>query len=180
MNKLKKEALSAMSRVSYFEEVKATPEQVWQVLSDVTRLPDWTYTEGRFPYPVEGKYGGEQKEGPGAIWIGVSSDGQTATQKITMWEPDKKLGYELQEMENAPLQMTQTNTFDLEAIGDHTKVTWTLDWELTGGFSLSKLLIRLTGSGAFEEMIAGSLENLKQLVEEEIAQKDSPEGEAAE
>lgn len=165
-----------MSRVSYSEEIQATPEQVWTILSDVTRLPDWTYAEGRFPYPVEGKYGSEQKEGPGTIWIGVSSDGQTATQKVTAWEPGKKLVYELQEMENAPLQMTQTNTFDLEAIEDYTKVTWTLDWELTGGFSLSKLLIRLTGSGAFEEMIAGSLENLKQLVEEETAQDDTQEG----
>jgi uncharacterized protein YndB with AHSA1/START domain len=169
-----------MNSVTYSEQINATPEQVWTVLSNATRLPDWTYTEGRFPYPVEGKYGSEQTEGPGTIWIGVSSDGQTATQKITDWEPGKKLVYELQETENAPQEMTQTNIFDLETVDDQTKVTWTLNWELTGGFSLGKLLFRLTGNGAFEEMIAGSLENLKVLVEEETAQPDSPESEEAE
>nr|BAL58017.1 hypothetical protein HGMM_F53H06C15 [uncultured Chloroflexota bacterium] len=168
-----------MGRVSYSEEIKATPEQVWTILSDVTRLPDWAYTGGRFPYPVEGKYGSEQKEGPGTIWIGVSADGQTATQKITVWEPAKKLVYELQQIENAPLPMQQTNTFELEPVGDHTRVTWTVDWQVTGGFSLQSLLIRLTGNGAFEEMIAGSLENLKHLVEEEIARQapDEPSSE---
>ncbi|MBN1995107.1 MAG: SRPBCC family protein [Anaerolineae bacterium] len=166
-----------MGHVNYTEEINAAPEQVWAVLADVTRLPNWTYTEGRFPYPVEGKYGSDQKEGPDTIWIGVSNDGQTATQKVTVWEPNQKLVYELQEMENAPLQMTQTNTFALEAMDGKTKVTWSLDWELTGGFSLSKLLIRFTGNGAFEEMIAGSLENLKQLVEKETAPPNPPETE---
>lgn len=168
-----------MSSVHYSEQINATPEQIWTVLSDVTRMPDWTYTEGRFPYPVEGKYGSEQTEGPGTIWIGVSSDGQTATQKITGWEPGKKLVYELQGTENAPQEMTQNNTFDLETTDGQTTVTWTLDWELTGGFSLGKLLFRFTGNGAFEEMIAGSLENLKAVVEE-TAETDSEEAEEAE
>jgi uncharacterized protein YndB with AHSA1/START domain len=159
-----------MGHVSYSAEIDASPEQVWAVLSDVTRLPDWSYTEGRFPYPVEGKYGSDQKEGVGTIWIGVSSDGQIATQKITIWEPNQKLAYQLQATENAALEMTQTSTFELAAVNDHTRVTWSLDWELTGGFSLSKLIIRFTGNGAFEEMIAGCLENLKQLVEQEITQ----------
>ncbi len=160
-----------MGHVSYTKRIEATPEQIWAILSDVTRLPDWAYTEGRFPCPVEGKYGNDQTEGPGTIWIGVSEDGQMATQQITVWEANKKLGYELQEMDNAPLQMAQTNFFELEAAGDYTQVTWTVDWELTGGFSLSSLLIRFTGNSAFEEMMAGSLENLKQLVENETIDK---------
>jgi len=157
-----------MGKVSYAEEIKATPEQVWAVLTDVTRLPDWAFTEGRFPYPVEGRYGSEQREGPGTIWIGVSGDGQTATQKITVWEPPRKLVYELQQMENAALQMAQSNTFNLESLGDGTKIIWTVDWKLIGGWSLNALLIRLTGNGVFEEMIAGSLENLKRIVEAEV------------
>ncbi len=159
-----------MGKVNYTEEIQATPEQVWAVLTDVTRMPDWAYTEGRFPYPVEGKYGGEQQEGPGTIWVGVSADGQVARQKITVWEPPHQLAYELQEMENAAVKMAQTNVFELEPAGDNTThVTWTVDWKLTGGFSLNTLLLRLTGNGAFEEIIAGSLENLKRLVEAEAA-----------
>lgn len=154
-----------MGRVSYAEEIKATPEQVWAVLADATRLPDWAFTEGRFPYPVEGRYGSEQREGVGAIWVGVSGDGQVATQKVTVWEPPHRLAYELQQMENAALQMSQLNTFDLQATANGTRVTWTVDWNLTGGWSLNAILIRLTGNGVFEEMIAGSLENLKKVVE---------------
>ena len=162
-----------MGQVSYTEQIEASPEQVWAVLADVTRLPDWAYKEGRFPPPVEGKYGSDQREGPGTLWIGIAADGQQATQKITVWEPGQKLVYELQEMEHAPLPMTQTNTFDLEAVDNSTKVTWTVTWELTGGFFLNKLLLRFSAGGAIEEMIAGSLENLKQLVEEEAAQLDT-------
>lgn len=154
-----------MGRVSYAEEIKATPEQVWAILSDATHLPDWAFTEGRFPYPVEGRYGSEQREGPGTIWIGVSGDGQVATQKITEWEPPRRLVYELQQMENAALQMAQTSIFELDPTDTGTRVTWTVDWKLTGGWSLNAILIRLTGNGVFEEMIAGSLENLKKVVE---------------
>lgn len=154
-----------MGRVSYAEEIKATPEQIWAVLADATRLPDWAFTEGRFPYPVEGRYGTEQREGVGAIWVGVSGDGQVATQKVTVWEPPHRLAYELQQMENAALQMSQLNTFDLQPTDHGTRVTWTVDWKLTGGWSLNAILIRLTGNGVFEEMIAGSLENLKKVVE---------------
>ena len=74
------------------------------------------------------------------------------------------------------MQIAQSNTFNLEPAGDATKVTWAVDWELTGGFSLNKLLIRFTANGAFEEMMAGSLENLKQLVENEGTEPDVPAG----
>lgn len=164
-----------MGQVSYTEEIQATPEQVWAVLANVVRMPDWAYTEGRFPYPVEGRYGGEQTEGVGTIWLGASADGQTARYKIIAWEPPSKLAYELQGVENAATQMAQTNTFELEpGDGGKTRVTWSVDWKLTGGFSLNSLLLRLTGNGAFEEMIAGSLANLKQLVEQEVTPLSSP------
>jgi uncharacterized protein YndB with AHSA1/START domain len=169
-----------MGQVSISEFINATPEQVWAVLADVTRMPDWAYTEGRFPYPTEGKYGSDQSEGVGTLWVGVSSDGQSATQKITVWDPPAKLVNQLQASENAPLEMTQTNTFELTTSEGQTEVTWTVDWELTGGFSLSKLLMRLTGNGSFEEMIAGSLENLKALIEKEAKSDDKPEEKADE
>jgi carbon monoxide dehydrogenase subunit G len=161
------------NRVSYSEEIKATPEQVWAVLSNVTRLPDWAFTEGRFPFPVEGRYGSEQHEGPGTLWIGISGDGQIATQRITIWEPPQKLAYDLQQTENAALQMAQTCIFDLEPANGGTRVTWTVDWNLTGGWSLNAILIRLTGNGVFEEMIAGSLENLKRVVEAEVKTRET-------
>jgi len=168
-----------MGHVSCSETIGASPEQVWAVLADVRRLPDWAYKEGRFPYPVEGKYGSEQEEGEGTLWVGVAADGQTATQKITVWEPCQKLAYELNEMEHAPLLMDQTNIFELQPEGQATQVTWNLDWQLTGGFSLGKLLMRFSANSAFEEMMAGSLENLKQLVETEVAAGDAPDsGEA--
>ena len=167
-----------MGQVSHSEQIEASPEQVWAALTNVTRLPDWAYKEGRFPYPVEGRYGSEQHEGPGAIWIGVAADGQVATQQITLWEPPKKLGYELVAMEHAPLPMSQSNTFELEPVEQATKITWTVTWELTAGFSLGKLLLRFSASNAFAEMIAGSLENLKALVETEtVSAAESPPAE---
>lgn len=154
-----------MGQVSYSQTIKATPEQLWAIISDVTRLPDWAYRDGQFPYPVEGKYGSDQQEGVGTIWIGVSADQQEATQKITAWDPPKKLVYELQEAKNAPLLMTQINRYELEPTSDGTQISWTVDWELTGDFSFAKLLARFTVGGSFEEMIVGSLENLQTLVE---------------
>lgn len=167
-------------RVTYTETITASPQQIWKIIADVTRLPEWAYKEGRFPYPVEGKHGSDQTEGEGTIWVGVAADGQIATQKITAWQPPHKLAYELQESEHAPLQMAQTNSFELEPSGETTQVTWTVDWELTGGFSLSSLLARFTAGGAFEEMMAGSLENLKQLVESEAADTETGDAENAE
>jgi uncharacterized protein YndB with AHSA1/START domain len=164
-----------MGQVRCSETINASPQQVWAVLADVRRLPDWAYKEGRFPHPVEGNYGSEQQEGEGTLWIGVAADGQTATQKITVWEPGQKLVYELKEMERAPLVMNQTNSFELQPEDQATQVTWSLDWELTGGFSLGKLLLRFSANSAFEEMMAGSLENLKQLVEAEAASGAEPD-----
>ena len=161
------------NRVSYSEEIKATPEQVWAVLTNVARLPDWAFTEGRFPFPVEGRYGSEQREGPGTLWIGIAGDGQIATQKITIWQPPQKLAYDLQDTENAALQMAQTCIFELEPVNGGTRVTWTVIWNLIGGWSLNAILIRLTGNGVFEEMIAGSLENLKRVVEAEVKTRET-------
>jgi hypothetical protein len=105
--------------------------------------------------------------------VSNSVDGQTATQKIIVWEPSSRLVYELQEMANAPLQMAQTNTFTLEPVEEGTQLTWEVDWQLTSSFSLSSLLIRFSGNGAFEEMMEGCLENLKELVEQEAAQANA-------
>ena len=157
-----------MGNVTYTEEIEAAPEHVWNILTDVTRLPDWAYAEGRYPHPVEGKYGSEQTEGVGTLWIGIAADGQAATQKVTVWDPPKKLAYELLETENAALEMSQANTFEIESIGENKcRVTWNVEWAITSGFSLNSLMVRFGGNGAFEEMMAGSLEKLKALAENE-------------
>jgi uncharacterized protein YndB with AHSA1/START domain len=161
-----------MGRVNCSEFIEARPEQVWVVLTDVIRLPEWAYQEGRFPHLVEGKYGSEQKEGVGTTWIGISADGQTATQKVTAWDAPHKFSYELLAMEDAPLQMSQTNTFELQPEGEGTQLTWSVDWQLPRRFSLGALLLRFSAGSAFEEMMAGSLENLKQLIE--TATGDTP------
>ncbi|MCL4303524.1 MAG: hypothetical protein KJ077_48005, partial [Anaerolineae bacterium] len=75
--------------------------------------------------------------------------------------------------ENAALRMAQTCTFDLEAVENGTHIVWTVDWKLIGGWSLNAILIRLTGNGVFEEMIAGSLENLKRVVEGEVKVREA-------
>jgi len=162
-----------MGQASCSELIKARPEQVWQVLADVTRMPDWAYQEGRFPYLVEAKYSREQQEGVGTIWVGVAADGQTATQRVTRWEPGCALAYELQAMEHAPLVMSQTNSFELQPAGEDTQLTWSVVWQLPGGFSIASLLMRFTAQSAFEQMMAGSLAKLRQLVEAETALKES-------
>ena len=164
-----------MGQLSNSILISATAQQVWAILSDVTRLPEWSYKEGRFPYPVEGRYGSDQTEGEGTLWVGIATDGQQATQKVTVWEPHHKLAFEQQATENAPLQLSQTSTFSLEPAGDQTEVTWSVDWEIGGGFSLNRLLLWFTGNSAFEEMMTGSLDNLKTLIEAELSPTEPQE-----
>lgn len=154
-----------MQQITHAQDINATPKQIWAVLVDVTRLPDWAYQNGRVPYPVEGRYGTEQTEGVGTVWVGVTQNGGLATQKVTAWEPYHTLAFELQPSEEAALPLSQINLLQLESLGDKTRVTWRLDWEVETGFSLTSVMLMFAGNSIFEEMIAGSLANLKQLIE---------------
>lgn len=159
-----------MQQIAYAQDINASPEQIWAVITDVTRLPDWAYRDGRVPYPVEGRYGTEQTEGVGTVWIGVTSNGGLATQKVTVWEPYHTLASELQRSEQAELPLAQINTLFLEPLENRTRVTWRMDWDVDSTFSLTGVMLLFAGNGIFEEMVVGSLGNLKRLIESELSE----------
>ena len=152
-------------RITCTTEINAKPEQIWPLIADVTQHPEWAYREGRFPYLVESYCDGEPIKGLGANWVDKASDGQIVRCKIVVWEPETTLVYERQRARDAPMKIAQRHMFALEPTGDKTIVLWSVVWEPADYSWLGRRLLYFTGRDAFEEVMAGSLENLKELVE---------------
>jgi uncharacterized membrane protein YhaH (DUF805 family) len=74
-------------------EIEAAPQVVWQALLKMDEIksdPGFLFRLG-IAYPIRGEVIGE---GVGALRLGVFSTG-TATERITEWEPARKIGFEV-------------------------------------------------------------------------------------
>ena len=85
-----------MGQVTCTETIQAGPDQVWAVLADVTRLPQWAYSEGRFPATVAMSRGLTMNMGRTAVLRIGSVDVVVISRHIEPFDPGcfRSLGIE--------------------------------------------------------------------------------------
>lgn len=144
--------------------INATPEQVWRVLADLSRLPQWLTREGPFPYVVKT----ERLISAGEMWQADAIDGQKAEYTVSVWDEPQQLGYELTGVEDSvPLNVEQRHQFDLDIDEGGTLVSWRIDWQLyEENFVAGWLQNRQLGRN-IETMQRYSLLRLKEIIDEE-------------
>src|SRR5512139_3084089 len=144
--------------ISAFVEIAATPESVWEVVSDVRRMSEWS-PECRKIVVV-----GSAKQGRGTRFIGLNRRGWAVwptTSKVVRFEPGVAVAWKTRES-------GATWTYEIAPTASGTTVTGRRDLQ---AFSVAtKLMAPVIGGagGHDEELAAGirtTLERIKATVE---------------
>jgi uncharacterized protein YndB with AHSA1/START domain len=139
-------------------EISAEPDRVWSVVSDVTRMPEWS-PELRRLYPIGGR-----RPRVGMNLLGINRRGLAVwptTSTVTRLEPSRAVAWRTRES-------GATWTYELEPTGSGTRLTGRRDLP---AFTLgTRLMAPLIGgaTGHDEELAAGirsTLEQIKATVE---------------
>jgi len=139
-------------------EISAEPDRVWSVVSDVTRMPEWS-PELRRLYPIGGR-----RPRVGMNMLGINRRGLAVwptTSTVTRLEPPRAVAWRTRES-------GATWTYELEPAGSGTRLTGRRDLPaFTFG---TRLMAPLIGGaiGHDEELAAGirsTLEQIKAAVE---------------
>lgn len=144
--------------ISASVEVEASPNQVWEVVSDVTRMPEWS-PELRRLYVV-----GSTRAGVGTRLVGINRRGLAVwptTSKVVRYEPQRAVAWRTRES-------GATWTYELTPAGTGTRLS--ARRELVGFTVGTKLFAPLIGGadGHDGELAAGlatTLDRIKATVE---------------
>ncbi|MGH3332036.1 MAG: SRPBCC family protein [Nocardioidaceae bacterium] len=153
--------------ISASVDVAATPEEVWAVVSDVTRMSEWS-PECRRIFVL-----GSPKSGVGATLVGINRRGWVVwptTSKVVRFEPGKAVAWKTRES-------GATWSYELEQHGSGTRLTGRR--ELPGFTALTKVAAPLIGGavGHDEELTDGirtTLERIKATVESRSVDEREP------
>lgn len=149
------------------EITNTTPDKVWDIITDPGRVVEWTYKDGAYPCVVEGRYVGQQQEGEGTQWVVVAEDGQEAVCDVVGWEPPNRLIY-VTSLKNPPIpEIKQQHTFEIAASESNVVISWQVAWDWSWVWALWAFVLRWTIAEDMEDMIAGGLGNLKELLEKD-------------
>ena len=144
-----------MSEIARTARVAATPEQVWDVLSDFGGLATWAHTVDH-SCPTT-----DQPDGPGAarrVQVGRTA----LIERIVTWDPSTALGYEIAGLPG--VVRTATNTWSLVRSGDGTAVTLTTAVDC-GNLPPQRAIARAVAR-KMAETSAGLLADLERHLEE--------------
>ena len=139
-------------------EISAEPDRVWSVVSDVTRMPEWS-PELRRLYPIGGR-----RPRVGMNLLGINRRGLAVwptTSTVTRFEPPRAVAWRTRES-------GATWTYELEPTSSGTRLTGRRDLpKFTLG---TRLMAPLIGgaAGHDDELAAGlrsTLEQIKATVE---------------
>ncbi|HRP00721.1 MAG TPA: SRPBCC family protein [Flavobacteriales bacterium] len=150
-------------RVERSTTIAAPPAVVYGYVSHLSSMKEWG------PWQAMDKDQVQRIEGTdgtvGATWHWEGDTVGTGSQKIVSLEPNKNVRCELHFIE--PFESISTATYDLEPVGDSTRITWGMEGENT---FMGKIM------GVFMDMdkmigpdFEKGLANLKALAEEEQA-----------
>jgi uncharacterized protein YndB with AHSA1/START domain len=137
--------------------IRATPERVWEVISDIPAQESWMVDVHRLEVTSE------QKSGAGTV-IEVTSElfGRPLvhdTMRITGWAPPHRF-----DVEHSG-QFTGTGAFIVEAVPGGTIFTWVEDFKPPLG-PLGELGFAMLVGPHMKRVFGRSLDNLRQLAEE--------------
>jgi uncharacterized protein YndB with AHSA1/START domain len=144
--------------ISASVEVAASPEQVWEVVSDVTRMPEWS-PELRRLYVL-----GSRKSGVGTLMLGINRRGLAVwptTSKVVRFEPGKAVAWRTRES-------GATWTYEIEPAVEGTRITGRRDLAKFSPGSAALLPLIGGAAGHDAELAAGiatTLERIKATIE---------------
>lgn len=144
-----------MPRLDNSIDIKATPDQVFAYLSDVTTHPEWVkWTKDAEVTSVEPK-------GVGATSSEVMQVGPKKETVETL-TTEYKEGQFMTRRHTRGLEMT--DRMSVLPFGDGTKVAWSIDYSPPMG-SMGKLMDLLFMERLFDQLMKDSLTNLKDRME---------------
>jgi effector-binding domain-containing protein len=150
-------------RVERSTVIAAPPEVVYGYVSKLASMKEWGPWQEMDKDQVQSIQGTDGTVG--AVWVWEGDTVGKGMQTLTALEPNKSVRAELKFLE--PMESVSTATYDLEAMGDSTKLTWGMEGE--NGF-MGKIM------GVFMDMdkmigpdFEKGLATLKGLAEEQAA-----------
>jgi len=129
--------------------IAAPPSQVWALVSDARRYPEW----GPWRSGAYQQAGRESERGPGAVQVLISARrvyGRRgkSVERIVVAEPEQRLVYEV--IGGLPVRHYRGEV-TLTPAGGGTRVHWSADWDNT----MAGRLVHRTLRVFYPEMLAG-------------------------
>lgn len=144
-----------MSRLDNVIDIKAPADQVFQYVADITTHPDWV------KWTKDAEVTSSSRTGVGTTAIEVMQVGprKENVEKLTT---EYKEGEYFTRRNTSGMEMT--DRLSVLAIGDTTKVAWSIDYTPPMG-SMGKLMDTLFMERLFDQLMKDSLTNLKERLE---------------
>lgn len=154
-------AMLAFSKDYHYEKsivINAPKEKVWEHTGSLKAYNVWD-PFSKADKNVKIEYSGTSGQvGDSYHWVGNKDVGE-GKQTVTEIVPNEKMVTELQFIK--PWEGIATATFQLTPEGNQTKVTWTMDNELTTPMKIMKPMMDMQ----MDKMFGQGLDNLKNLAE---------------
>lgn len=152
--------VSVVPRVQSTVRVEASPEEVWEILIDVDRWPDWVAFTDEVTYVSEGPFGEgtvyRERSGPGPL----KSESEW---RVTEFDPPRRT------VHRGDIGILQPIlTLELDPANGYTRIHQTIDYELLPDFRpLGWLLERLFVHWLMQRSLNWTIRNLKRAVKED-------------
>jgi hypothetical protein len=147
-------------RVERKARMRASPSEVFEELNDFRRWVGWSPWERLDPEMVKTHSGAERGTGAVYSWKGNSKVGE-GRMEIVESSPHSVVRIRLDFVK--PFPSSNTTTFNLNAAGDHTEITWAMRGP--AGFMTKLMSVFMDLNQSIGRDFERGLENLREVVE---------------